>query len=92
MIDPAKTCLFIPAGLKDFKLKLLERVGLRLGAVIKGEVAALERLPTEILPIVGCSPELTALIERWKASSRQFAYWDRGYCRRVFATEAVTSV
>lgn len=86
MIDPAKTCLFIPAGLKDFKLKLFERVGSRLGAVVKGDVAALERLPAEFLPIVGCSPELTGLLDQWRKTGRSYSYWDRGYARRVFAT------
>lgn len=86
MIDPAKTCLFIPAGLKDFKLKLFERIGSKLGRIIRGDVAAIEALPSETIPIVGCSPELTPTLTRWKAAGREFIYWDRGYARRVFAT------
>lgn len=90
MIDPAKTCLFIPAGLKDFKLRLFERIGSKLGLVIKGDVAALEKLPADILPIVGCSPELTTLIAMWRHARRPFCYWDRGYFLRVFATHTPT--
>jgi hypothetical protein len=86
MIDPAKTSLFIPAGLKDFKLKLFERIGSKLGRVIRGDVAALEALPADIVPIIGCSPELRETVARWRASQRTFVYWDRGYARRVFAT------
>lgn len=86
MIDPAKTCLFIPAGLKDFKLKLFERIGARLGSINRGDVKALAALPAGITPIVGCSPELRETIAQWRKAGRQFIYWDRGYCRRVFAT------
>lgn len=86
MIDPAKTCLFIPAGLKDFKLKLFERIGSKLGRVIRGDVEALAALPKEIIPIVGCQPESTPLIAEWRRTGRTFVYWDRGYARRVFAT------
>lgn len=86
MINSSKTCLYIPSNLKDFKLKLFERIGARLGAVVKGDVAALERLPAEILPIVGCSPELSGLLDQWRKTGRPYCYWDRGYARRVFAT------
>lgn len=86
LIDPAKTCLFIPAGLKDFKLKLFERIGAKLGKVIRGNVAELAALPLDITPIVGCSPELRETIARWRITGRRFVYWDRGYARRVFAT------
>jgi hypothetical protein len=86
MIDLANTCLFIPAGLKDFKLQLFERIGTKLGKVIRGDVAALAALPSDIIPIVGCSPELRERILRWRGAGRTFVYWDRGYARRVFAT------
>jgi hypothetical protein len=86
VIDPAKTCLFIPAGLKDFKLNLFERIGAKLGRVIRGDVAALAALPPDIIPIVGCSPELRETIARWRSAGRTFVYWDRGYWDRVFAT------
>lgn len=90
MIDPAKVCLFIPAGLKKFKLDLFERIGSKIerasGKVIRHDAGLLDQLPNEIIPIVGCQPESTALIKRWRHHKRTWIYWDRGYCRRVFAT------
>lgn len=90
MIDPAKVCLFIPDGLKDFKLRLFERIGATIersgGRVVRGNVPALASLPDDVTPIVGCSPELRDLIATWRQTGRQWIYWDRGYARRVFAT------
>lgn len=86
VIDPAKACLFIPTGLKDFKLRLFERIGSKLGKVIRGDVVAIAALPAEITPIVGCSPEMRQIIAGWRQTGRRFVYWDRGYARRVFAT------
>jgi hypothetical protein len=89
VIDPAKVCLFIPAGLKQFKLDLFERIGRHIvqlgGRVERHDAAALDSLPADITPIIGCQPESTALIAKWRASKRQWIYWDRGYVRRVFA-------
>lgn len=90
MIDPAKVCLFIPAGLKDFKLKLFERIGQKIkdagGQIIRSDAAALDKLPADVVPIVGCQPETTLLNAKWRAENRKWIYWDRGYARRVFAT------
>lgn len=90
MVDPAKVCLFIPANLKRFKLDLFERIGKNIeklgGRVVRHDVSKIDTLPNEIIPIVGCQPESTPLIAKWRASGRQWIYWDRGYCRRVFAT------
>ncbi len=90
MIDPAKVCLFIPGELKKFKLDLFNRIGEKIkasgGRVIRADLQALDALPDEIIPIVGCSPELMILINRWKARGRNRIQWDRGYARRVFAT------
>ncbi len=90
MIDPAKVCLFVPDELKKFKLDLFNGIGRHIetagGRVIRGDYAALDALPDEIIPIVGCSPELMVLINRWKARGRNRIQWDRGYVRRVFAT------
>lgn len=90
VIDPKDTCLWIPANLRKFKLNLFQRVGQHIvargGRVIHGDIGALERLPDKIIPIVGCNPELTELILRWKAAGRKRVQWDRGYARRVFAT------
>lgn len=90
MIDPASVALFIPNGLKNFKLKLFESIGAKIkrhsGKIIAGSIKELEALPDGIIPIVGCSPELRPLLNKWQAANRQFIYWDRGYARRVFAT------
>jgi hypothetical protein len=90
LIDPAKVCLFIPIGLKDFKLKLFNRIGAKIeaagGRIIRHDIGLVDQLPKEIIPIVGCQPESTRLIARWRISGRPWIYWDRGYCRRVFAT------
>jgi hypothetical protein len=89
MIDPAKVCLFIPAGLARFKLDLFNRIGEHIkklgGRVALHEANLLRQLPADVIPIVGCQPESTALIAEWRASGRPWIYWDRGYARRVFA-------
>jgi hypothetical protein len=87
VIDPSKVALFIPPGLRKFKLDLFERIGAKIGRVVRHDFAALERLPDEITPIVGCSPELTQMIAGWRSRGRRWVYWDRGYCRRIFATD-----
>jgi hypothetical protein len=91
MVNPAKVCLFIPGHLKAFKLFLFNRIGDGIkaagGQVVKTEFAALDRLPMDIIPIVGCTPELKPLIEGWRKNGRQWIYWDRGYYARVFATD-----
>lgn len=90
MIDPSKAALFIPAGLKKFKLELFERIGRHIegkgGKVIRHDAALLDKLPNDVIPIVGCQPESTDLIVKWRASKRPWVYWDRGYFDRVFAT------
>lgn len=90
-IDASKVCLFIPGNLKKFKLNLFERIGRHIqscgGQVIKADLERLAALPDEIVPIVGCMPECTSLIASWKARGRRRIQWDRGYARRVFATD-----
>jgi hypothetical protein len=90
MIDPAKVCLYVPPELKKFKLDLFNRIGAKIekkgGMVVCGDSGSLAQLPAEIIPIVGCSPELKPLIDGWRRTKRQFVYWDRGYWLRVFAT------
>lgn len=90
MINPASVALFIPNGLKNFKLKLFEDIGAKIkregGRVVLGSVKELEALPDDVIPVIGCSPELTKSVKEWQARKRQFIYWDRGYARRVFAT------
>jgi hypothetical protein len=89
-VDPAKVCLFIPAGLKNFKLKLFERIGQKIGRIIRHDYQKLLELPEEILPVVGCTPELRPIIAEWQEKRRIWCYWDRGYMRRVFATDLPT--
>lgn len=90
MLSPARVALFVPANLKRFKLDLFNRIGNEIvrqgGRVIRHDAALLDELPPDIIPIVGCQPESTLLIAKWKVAGRQWVYWDRGYCRRVFAT------
>lgn len=86
MIDPARACLFIPPGLSSFKVKLFERIGSNLGRVVRHDFEALDRLSDDVIPVVGCTPELRPLIDRWRERKRTFVYWDRGYVDRIFAT------
>lgn len=86
MIEPANCALFIPPGLSSFKVRLFERIGTKVGKVIRHDFGALDNLPDETVPIVGCTPELRPIIDRWRERKRTWIYWDRGYCDRVFAT------
>lgn len=90
MIDPRRARLFIPSELKAFKLNLFNRIGAKLGGVIRGSFAEIAALPDDLVPIVGCTPALRPLIAEWRARGRQWVYWDRGYARRVFATDLPT--
>lgn len=85
-VDPAKVALFIPPGLKKFKLHLFERIGAQIGRVIRDDFTLLAKIPDDIIPITGCSPQLAPYYKDWIARKRTFIYWDRGYLRRVFAT------
>jgi hypothetical protein len=91
MIDPSKVAFWTPPELKAFKRKLFDRIGATIktagGRVLYGDFRQLERLPDDIIPIVGCSPYLRPLIADWRARGRQWLYWDRGFARRVFATD-----
>jgi hypothetical protein len=86
-LDPHTACLFIPPGLKNFKLNLFERIGAKVGRVVRHKFDDLAKLPPEIIPVVGCTPELKPLIREWRETGRKWIYWDRGYMRRVFATD-----
>lgn len=85
-VDPRKTALFIPDGLRKFKYRLFESIGGKLGRVVRGDVNKLDELPEDIIPVIGCTPALRPLYDKWMKSGRKFIYWDRGYLRRVFAT------
>jgi hypothetical protein len=91
MIDPSKVAFYHPPEInKGPKLALFERIGKHVrgfgGHVIRGDHAPLEQLPPDIIPIVGCSPQLTPMIAEWRKTKRRFVYWDRGYWFRVYAT------
>jgi hypothetical protein len=90
MMHPKDVCFWIPPELKAFKLALFNRIASHIsregGMIVRGDVGALEKLPREIIPIVGCTPLLTHLIQNWRASGRTWCYWDRSYVRRIFAT------
>ena len=89
-VRPADVALFIPPGLKKFKLGLFERIGAYIenlgGKVVRYDYPAINKLPDEIIPIVGCTPQFREYIEDWQRRGRKWIYWDRGYLRRVFAT------
>lgn len=90
MMDPAKACLFIPRELSRFKLGLFNRIGDRIkeagGCTVRGDHEELDRLPDDIIPIIGAAPYLLPLVTRWRERGRTWCGWDRGYLRRVFAT------
>jgi len=90
MVEARATCLYVPSGLRKFKLDLFNRIAAHVeragGRVVRGDPQALAALTSDVVPIVGCSPELTPLIAQWRTSGRRWIYWDRGYARRVFAT------
>lgn len=90
VIDPRQVALFIPPGLRKVKLALFERIGKAIeklgGRVIRNNYLAINQLPDEIIPIVGCTPQFREYIKEWDRRDRTWIYWDRGYLRRVYAT------
>jgi hypothetical protein len=90
MIDPAKVALFVPGGLKKFKLDLFERIAGKIrtagGRIVRDDERRLLDLPNDIIPIVGCTPALRPIIDGWREQKSPWIYWDRGYYFRVFAT------
>src|SRR5262245_41023594 len=89
-MNPATVAFFIPPGLKKFKLGLFERIGDHVkklgGRVVRHDFDAMDRLPDDIVPVCGCSPQFRDSYRRWRERGRPWIYWDRGYLRRVFAT------
>lgn len=89
-IDPAKVCLWVPSGLKAFKLSLFNRIAAHIlasgGKVVRDDQRRLEDLTDDVIPIIGCHPPLKEMIAGWKTRGRAFIYWDRGYLNRWFAT------
>lgn len=89
MLDPKRVALFIPPEIiaqNKFKIKVFEAVGSKLGRVVRGKYDVMDKLPRDVIPIIGCTPWFRPVVAKWKAEKRDFIYWDRGYLRRVFAT------
>jgi hypothetical protein len=90
LIDPAKVCLWVPEGLRKFKLDLFNSIAAKIqqkgGRVVRHDERRLLDLPDDVVPIVGCHPPLKDMIAEWKDRGRTFVYWDRGYVCRWFAT------
>jgi hypothetical protein len=90
VINAKDVCLFVPAGLKKFKLDLFTNIAVDIrragGQVALHDMEILKGLPDDVIPIVGCTVELRPIIDDWIARKRKWIYWDRGYWSRVFAT------
>jgi hypothetical protein len=92
MIHPSATAFFKPNGLSRFKSELFDRIGRTVeasgGVVVRGDFALLDRKVRKgRTPIVGCTPELRPYINTWRSEGRTVVYWDRGFARRIFATD-----
>ena len=89
-INPNQVCFWVPDGLKKFKQVLFDRISSHInslgGFTIRYDHRKLAELPHEVIPIVGCHPDLRPMIDDWMKVGRKFIYWDRGYARRIFAT------
>lgn len=89
-ITPDKVCLWVPSGLKKFKLDLFNSIAAKIqaagGKVVRDNEQQLLNLPDHIIPIVGCHPPLKNMIADWRKRNRTWIYWDRGYALRIFST------
>lgn len=90
-VNPRDVAFFFPPNLtKTFaqKVKLFVRVADYIeqlgGRVIRGDYAAVNNLPDEIIPIIGCTPQFKDYIVEWRKRGRTWIYWDRGYFRRGY--------
>jgi hypothetical protein len=90
VIDPAKTCLFIPAGLKSFKLKLFERIGSKLGRVIRGDVSRIGRAASRHHADRRLFAGAARDHSQWRIAGRPFVYWDQGLCKAGVCNMAPT--
>ena len=90
-VNPRDVAFFVPPNLsRKAKLPLFERIARHItglgGQVIWYDYAAVNRLPDDVIPIVGCTPQFRGYIEDWRKRGRRWIYWDRGYLRRIYAT------
>jgi hypothetical protein len=90
-VNPRDVALFVPPNLsRKAKLPLFERIAKHItglgGKVIWHDYAAINKLPDDVIPIVGCTPQFRGYIDEWTKRKRRWIYWDRGYLRRVYAT------
>lgn len=89
-VDPKKLCLWVPDGLKKFKLKLFNEIAAKIemkgGRVVRSDPRRLLELPDHIVPIIGCHPNIREIILAWNSIGRKWIYWDRGYALRIFST------
>lgn len=90
VINPNEVCFYHPPEItRGAKLELFHRIGNKIvaaGGRTTREWTELDALSPAITPIVGCSPQLTAMIGRWRSTGRRWIYWDRGYFFRCYAT------
>ena len=99
-IDPAKVCLFVPSQLKKFKLDLFERIGAKIrsagGCIARHDVSIIDKLEDDIVPIVGCQPESTPLIAKWRKTTVASGYIGiaamPGACSPLGCRAAITAV
>lgn len=86
-IDPKTVVLFVPPKLAGFKQVLFDRIAKKIGRSIRDKYEDIEKIAPELIPIIGCTPEFQRIVKEWRAAGRTWIYWDRGYCRRVFASD-----
>jgi hypothetical protein len=90
VIDPASVLFYHPPEInRGPKLELFKRIRAKieaLGGKATQDFHDLGRAPSDVLPVVGCSPQLTPMIAGWRERGRRWVYWDRGYWQRCYAT------
>jgi hypothetical protein len=82
MIDPKRVAMFIPPGLMRFKAELFDRIAAKCGHTVRYDYNAVPKLPDEIVPVVGVSPQFRDAFVNWMSRGRSFIFWDRGYLAR----------
>lgn len=81
-VAPERCLLYFPAERTGAKREFLEA----LGATMRGwttDPDELGGLSRDIIPVVGCYPEIAGLIGEWQVTGRPFLYRDNGYFGRA---------